>query len=281
MNEKIGSIGVFPERAGVLRLDDGNGSSFYLLEGKGAAVLIDTGMANEPLRPVIEQLTRKPVTLLITHAHPDHMRHADEFDTVYLHEQDIPLLPNMCNRMGIQQNTDNSRYQRFQDGDRLSIDDLTICAFGLSGHTAGSTLFYVPSGNLLFTGDAVGSGAGVWMHLMESLSIAQYLKSLQNASAFLASLPQPPTIFTGHYGQRYMKPGTDNPVCLALLKDMETLCRMILDHKETRKDAPAAFLRGMRPAYVAEYGRASIVYSEETIAKQHKEGTPYGIDPSI
>lgn len=71
--QKIGFINVVPARGGVLRLDDGKGSSFYLLEGTGAAVLVDTGMGSEPLRPVIEQLKNKPVTVLITHGHPDHM----------------------------------------------------------------------------------------------------------------------------------------------------------------------------------------------------------------
>lgn len=262
---KIGSISAFPEQGGVLRLDDGKGSSFYLLEGNDAAVLVDTGMAMESLKPVIEQLTNKPVTVLITHGHLDHMCHADEFDRVYMDWRDISMIPSAAKRLGINHHADTSRYQRFTDGDMICVGDLCIRVLGLGGHSAGSAVFYEPSRNLLFTGDAVGSGYGVWMQLEGSLKISQYQKNLQKFIAFLASLPEQPSVFPGHAEQRYMKPGTDNPVCIELVKDMETLCTMILAHKETRMEAPAAFVRERSPVYVAEYGRASIVYSEETI----------------
>lgn len=264
--QKIGLISVFPEHGGVLRLDDGMGSSFYLLEGNDAAVLIDTGMADEPLRPVLEQLTDKPVTVLITHGHPDHMYHADEFDRIYIEGQDIGIIPGALRRMGTSQSADVARYQRIKDGDVLHIGGLEICVLGLGGHTTGSVLFYETSQGLLFTGDAVGSGIGVWMHLKESLPISQYQQNLSKVSAFLASLSETPSIFTGHHGQRYMGQVANNPVCAALVKDMEILCTRILEGTVDYTDAPQAYLREGKPAYVAEHGRASIVFSEESIA---------------
>lgn len=251
--QKIGAIRAFPEQGSVLRLDDGQGSSFYLLEGDDAAVLVDTGMADEPLRPVIEQLTDKPVTVLITHGHPDHMCHAGEFDRVYMEARDIGIIPGAL----------NCRY--FKDGDVLQIGGLRIRVLGVGGHTPGSVVFYEPSRNLLFTGDAVGSGCGVWMQLAHSLPLSQYRINLQRLSTFLAALPEHPAVLTGHAEQRYMKPGSDNPVCLALVQDMEALCTMILEGTVSRTDAPEAFVRGISPAYVAEYGRASMVYSDEVI----------------
>lgn len=47
--------------------------------------MIDTGItAGAKILPVIRELTDKPLLLVITHAHPDHMYHIDEFDEVYM-----------------------------------------------------------------------------------------------------------------------------------------------------------------------------------------------------
>ena len=69
-------------------LDAGN-SSFYVVEGEEKAAVIDTGItAGAKILPVIRELTDKPLLLVITHAHPDHMYHIDEFDEVYMcHEE--------------------------------------------------------------------------------------------------------------------------------------------------------------------------------------------------
>ena len=65
-------------------LDAGN-SSFYVVEGEEKAAVIDTGItAGTKILPVIRELTDKPLLLVITHAHPDHMYHMDEFDEVYM-----------------------------------------------------------------------------------------------------------------------------------------------------------------------------------------------------
>ena len=61
-------------------LDAGN-SSFYVVEGEEKAAVIDTGItAGAKILPVIRELTDKPLLLVITHAHPDHMYHIDEFN---------------------------------------------------------------------------------------------------------------------------------------------------------------------------------------------------------
>ena len=69
-------------------LDAGN-SSFYVVEGEEKAAVIDTGItAGAKILPVIRELTDKPLLLVITHAHPDHMYHIDEFDEIYMcHEE--------------------------------------------------------------------------------------------------------------------------------------------------------------------------------------------------
>ena len=74
---------------GLWALDEAHQGSMYLIEGDERALLIDTGMDAKPLLPVLRTLTDKPIILALTHAHVDHMERADEFETVYLHRDDL------------------------------------------------------------------------------------------------------------------------------------------------------------------------------------------------
>lgn len=56
----------------------------YLVVGSERAVLIDTGCGIGDLRSFVEQLTDKPVTVLLTHGHLDHAPGAVQFDEVYM-----------------------------------------------------------------------------------------------------------------------------------------------------------------------------------------------------
>ena len=51
-------------------------------------MLIDTGSGVLPLRPIIEFLTDKPVFVINTHGHPDHVGSNYEFDEVWISEKD-------------------------------------------------------------------------------------------------------------------------------------------------------------------------------------------------
>ena len=76
-------------KPGLFAMDDENGDSLYLIVGEEKALLIDTGLMREDIMPMLKSLTDKPIELALTHAHIDHMYHAPEFATVYLHEADI------------------------------------------------------------------------------------------------------------------------------------------------------------------------------------------------
>lgn len=259
---QIGSYTLFEQTKDVLRLDDGLGSSFYLVIGRDASLLIDTGMAEQPLRPVIEQLTDTPVTLLITHGHGDHMRHMTEFDTVYMHSDDLNTLPAALARMGYALSGSLDKVLPLEDGHTLQAGNLCVRTIAVGGHSPGSMVFYEDSHHLLFTGDAVGSGCGVWMQLANCLPLSEYRSNLLHLDA---ARPDSPTVLPGHYDQRTMHPSGNNPVCQALVRDMITLCTLILEHKECREAAPEAFVREYAPAYQAQYGRASMIYTETVI----------------
>lgn len=248
--------------SGICRLEDGKMSSFYLVTGATRALLVDTGMGDEPLLPFLRTVTDLPITLLVTHGHGDHVMHAGEFDTVYMSSRDVPFLSGAFRRLGIETAIDPSGFLPVSDGIRIDLGDFIIRCADVGGHSPGSTVFYEEKRHLLFTGDALGSGAGVWMQLEGCLSLRQYRENLIRLDALWASLPEDTQVLTGHWDQRFMHSSGDNPVCRALLNDMITLCDQILAGLENRQPAPQTMVREYKPVYTASFGRASMVYTD-------------------
>ena len=60
----------------------------YLVEGTERAVLVDTGVGVGDLRGLVEELTDRPVTVLLTHTHWDHIGNAAQFDDVRAHPKE-------------------------------------------------------------------------------------------------------------------------------------------------------------------------------------------------
>lgn len=65
---------------------------FYLIEGKERAVLFDAGNGLPGVAELVEKLTQKPVSVLLSHGHYDHTGAAFEFDHVLIHRDDEALM---------------------------------------------------------------------------------------------------------------------------------------------------------------------------------------------
>ncbi|MHC1558554.1 MBL fold metallo-hydrolase [Actinomycetospora sp. C-140] len=57
----------------------------WLVAGRDRAVLVDSGLGIAPIRPVVAALTDRPVDVVHTHAHVDHVGGDAEFDRVAIH----------------------------------------------------------------------------------------------------------------------------------------------------------------------------------------------------
>ena len=64
----------------------------YLIVGETKAVLIDTGWGYGDLKSVVESITDLPITLVVSHAHPDHIGGDVQFGEAYLNERDFHML---------------------------------------------------------------------------------------------------------------------------------------------------------------------------------------------
>ena len=69
--------------------------SLYLVEGNDRAILIDAGTRIPELDKIVAKITSKPVTMIATHAHGDHVGGVGPFPEVYLNAGDMPIVPNI------------------------------------------------------------------------------------------------------------------------------------------------------------------------------------------
>ena len=128
-------------------LDAGN-SSFYVVEGEEKAAVIDTGItAGTKILPVIRELTDKPLLLVITHAHPDHMYHMDEFDEVYMCHDEKKMDPETLVMLtaGKLKPWEEIHDIRTDSVIPLGGTELAVCQ--TPGHTPGSVVVLEPKQN--------------------------------------------------------------------------------------------------------------------------------------
>ena len=72
--------------------------SLYLVEGNDRAVLIDAGTNIPGLDKIVAKITSKPVTLMLTHGHGDHVGGAAPFPEVWVAPADEQMFKNNVRR---------------------------------------------------------------------------------------------------------------------------------------------------------------------------------------
>lgn len=153
------------------------GTDMYLIGGTTKALLVDLGNnyidgyagdailprknAAEELRAVVNGLVGKlPLEIAITHAHPDH----DGMTGAFLGKKTVIWMPEGedLEAPRKQHNIDPAVYTTFDH--RTKTFDLgggrVVKPLLARGHSNGCTVYLLPSEMMLFTGDALGIGAG-------------------------------------------------------------------------------------------------------------------------
>ncbi len=155
--------------------------NIWHVRGRDRDLLIDSGMGLRPLKAEVAALAERPVALVSSHAHFDHIGGAWEFDTRLGHrcEADIhtqPGLDNTCARAwlggellkalphaGYELSTFAIRPAPLtgylDEGDRLDLGDRSFQVFHLPGHSPGSIALYEENTRTLFSGDVIYDGA--------------------------------------------------------------------------------------------------------------------------
>jgi len=168
----------------------------FALETDEGIVLIDSGMGLANIRSILDP--NKPVFLLLTHSHWDHIGGARDFSqiAIYDHPYETDRLKKgwpLNETVGYEKNFFTielpptvdlkkfnipglSDFKTFKDLEVLKIFGLEILVIHTPGHTPGSVCFFVNNTGELYTGDTLYSGPE-YLHLPES-SVSDYLNSL-------------------------------------------------------------------------------------------------------
>ena len=128
------------------RIED-NGVRALLFEGDRRPLLVDTGFGNNgSLKAVTDRLTDRPVTVVNTHADPDHVGCNGEFETVLMHpaefayyhsgRPDAPVAP-------------------VWEGETIDLGGRAFEVVHVPGHTPGSIALLDRDGRVLLSGDSV------------------------------------------------------------------------------------------------------------------------------
>lgn len=243
-----------------------NCSDIYLFVGKNEALLLDLSNpitwadnAAESLRDIVwERAGGMPLTITFTHNHGDH----------------TGMLPAFVNDPGVQfalPQTDfarladrfpEERTRFFDEGEIFDLGGLKLEAIGVPGHTDGSMVYLLQGRDLLFSGDAVGSGHGVWLFNANAFNqyvsgVPYLIRTLEERGVNEKRLK----IYGGHYWQKdwlNLPEGTE--LGMQYLRDMKALCDEI--ESGTAATEPSNLGRPGLDTYF-RHGDAIITWSAE------------------
>jgi len=142
----------------------------------------------------------------------------------------------------------------------LGGTELRICQ--VPGHTPGSIVILESRENYLFTGDAIGSGCGVWMQIPGSTDLKTYYDSLIHLMHWLVDNGGRMKFFGGHHMQAFESVAHPvyNPLGLGVLADMIDLVGQVLSGEIQGRPSNVSRVFTQEPLLYASYGRAEMQY---------------------
>lgn len=202
------------------KLDDhtwiGNGhrtynESLYLVEGNDRAVLIDAGTRVPGLDKIVAGITSKPVTMILTHGHGDHVGGVGPFPEVWIGPADEQMLRNSQRRY-------QGEIKHLTDGETIDLGGRKLEVMFTPGHTSGSVTFFDKANHYGFSGDAFGS---------TNLLVFTYLSNVMESAAKVEKYMKDNDIrflYPGHYSG-------DNLESPKRVTDIKNLCDDLLKGK--------------------------------------------------
>ena len=210
---------------------EGNGhlmynESIYVLEGSDKALVIDAGMRVSHLDKAVAALTDKPVMLVLTHGHGDHVGGIGSFPELWINPADKDMLRRY-----------EGKVNELEDGQVIDLGGRQIEVLFTPGHTPGSTTFFDKERHYGFSGDSFGS-----TNLLLSMTFKTLINTCTRASEYMQKNGIE-KLYPGHYHG-------DNP---------ETLQR-VLDEKKMSQEALSGKRKGVAEmsnglnSYIYDYG---------------------------
>jgi glyoxylase-like metal-dependent hydrolase (beta-lactamase superfamily II) len=244
-----------------------NCSDMYLVIGGEKGLLIDLSndvkwdaTAKESLRSLVyETLGDKELIITVTHRHGDHLGMLPAFAEDPEARFAVP-----SNEFGDMDIFPTGRTGFFYENESLDLGGGTLVkTMEVPGHTAHSTIFFLEGRDLVFTGDAIGSGSGVWLFNEESFYI--YRESINRLIAYIEDGSNQVNtdklrIFGGHFWQGQDKDGLN----ARYIYDMQTLIGEMQKGAVQPEDM-SSFISFLDANFT--YGSATITWNKEAAAK--------------
>lgn len=214
---------------GFWQIRDYDDTNMYLVKGQQGALLFDAGLGNGQLRALVQQVIGDlPLTVCITHGHPDHVAALGQFEDaydVYMSHLDMPMVRSFADRLGLQ--LDLSDIIDIHEGMVFDIGDWCFVAVHVPGHSQGSMVFYEAHRRLVIAGDAFGSNTptvphALWMQIPSASPIDFYLSALRRYD--VAMRGRVDAIYGGH---------NDGPLDEPYLQNLITLVQQVVDDRVT------------------------------------------------
>lgn len=187
----------------------------YLILGQDRALLFDTGNGIGNIKAVVDQLTVKPVTVLNSHTHFDHIGGNFQFDKVVSvstpfsiansHGVDNDMVKTevsaeaLCKGLpkGVTQASHRIRpftiTDTIREGEVIDLGNRRLEVLQVPGHTDDSIVLLDRKAGFLWSGDTFYEGP-IWLYFPET-DLAAYRKSISRLAALV---PQLNALFPGH-----------------------------------------------------------------------------------
>ncbi len=217
--------------------------SLYLIEGKDKAILIDTGVKIPHLDKIVDSITKKPLMVVATHVHSDHVGNVGYFPELYINPADTVNIPQAIPNY-------KGKISYLKDGQIIDLGGRQLEVVFTPAHTPGSTTFIDKEAGYGFSGDSFGSGN----LLLFSGTFSQLIATCSKMSKIMKD-NDIKILYPGHYNG-------ENPETQQRVNDLITLSKNVLSGKvKGQKNTGNTF--GL-PFVVDEYG-VRVNYSEKSL----------------
>ncbi len=186
-----------------------NCSDMYLIVGRSKALLIDLSNnikwadnAAESLRSIVSERTKgKDLIITFTHNHGDHIGMLSTYRT----DESVAFAFPMADFQKLVTQDEAAKWPLYNEGFEFDLGGMKVQTIAVPGHTAGSMVFYLKGHNIIFTGDAIGSGHGVWIFNRDAFY--SYVSAVYHLAAFIEDPANgidkdALKFYGGHYWQR-------------------------------------------------------------------------------